>query len=153
MPAPNLFDAWLQTATDMLKIPASIRFPGGGDIGGFVYQPHTVWEAPTLYRGNAAVEQTIYSTVASPGKQLGKLTDLVLQMASLMESQLDDKCAFEDMKAIAEDIRKIKEPIAEAATNAARDELEKLRRSNESLLRALIDEYQATLQPSPSSEK
>lgn len=145
MPTPNLIDSWMQFMATALRTPTSIRLPGGGDIGGFTYQPHTVWEAPTLYRGNAALEQTIYTTVASPGKQLGKLTELVLQMAAVMEDQLKDKSNLEDVKAIAADVRGITEPAAEASANAARQELDKLLRSNETLLRAIIDEYHAAL--------
>jgi hypothetical protein len=146
MSTQNLFEAWLQAMGAALRTPTSIRFPGSGDIGGFTYQPNTVWEAPSLYRGNAALEQTIYTTVASPGKQLGKLTDLVLQMARLLEQQLENPRALQEVQAMADDVRRITEPVASAGERAARDELEKLRRSNETLLRALIEEYHHNLQ-------
>lgn len=143
MSTPNLFDSWLQAMTAPLRTPTSIHFPGSGNMGGFTYQPYTTWEAPSLYRGNATLEQTIYTTVASPGKQLGKLTDLVLQLAQLMESQLEDKGALEQVQAMADEVRKITEPVAAAGERAAREELEKLRRTNETMFRALIDEYHA----------
>jgi hypothetical protein len=146
MSSPNLIETWMQMMTAALGSPITIRFPGGGDIGGFTYQPHTVWEAPTLYRGNAALEQTIYSTVASPGKQLGKLTDLVLQMAELLEPQLTDKRMLREVRTMAADIRGLTSAAADAGATAAREELEKLRRSSETQLRALIAEYHAELQ-------
>ncbi len=153
MSTPNLIETWMQMMTAALGSPVTIRFPGGGDIGGFTYQPHTTWEAPTLYRGNAALEQTIYSTVASPGKQLGKLTELVLQMAKRLEPQLADKQSLQEVRAMAEDVRRITESAADAGANAARSELEKLRRSNETLLRTLIAEYHASLQQKDSASE
>lgn len=150
MSTPNLFEAWLQAMTAALRTPTSIRFPGSGDIGGFTYQPNTTWEAPSLYRGNAALEQTIYTTVASPGKQLGKLTDLVLQLAQLLEDRLEDKQTLQEVRAIAADVQKLTAPAAAVGAGAAREELEKLRRGNEAMLRALIAEYHATLTQEPA---
>ena len=141
MSTPTLFDSWLQMFTSTLRPPASIHFPGSGNIGGFTYQPNTVWEAPALYRGNSSLEQSIYSNIASPGKQLGKLMDVVLEMADLLETELKGSEKVAELKALADKIEQLKTPALENTEQVAREDLDKLWRSNEKALRALIAEY------------
>jgi hypothetical protein len=53
-------DTWFRFLSSTVHFPATIRNPGGGDVGGFTYQPYTKWEAPALMRGDDAVEQPVY---------------------------------------------------------------------------------------------
>jgi hypothetical protein len=56
-----------------------IHFPGSGDLD-LPYSPYTKWEAPTLYRGDDRIEHAVYTSVASPGSQLGTIIDLLDQL-------------------------------------------------------------------------
>ncbi|HEY3699213.1 MAG TPA: hypothetical protein VGK97_07765, partial [Spongiibacteraceae bacterium] len=85
----SLTDAWLR-----LWSP-TINLPGSGGIGKFNYHPYTTWGAPTLFSGNEAVEQVVYRDVATPGRQLGKLTDVVLELVDEL-TQRDSKIAGSD---------------------------------------------------------
>jgi hypothetical protein len=140
-----MFDSWLQMFSSSLRPPTSVHFPGSGNIGGFSYQPYTVWEAPSLYRGNSSLEQSIYTDIASPGKQLGKLTDLVLEIAKVLEAQLKEPEKLRDVKILADKIEQLKTPSLNNAMQAAREDLDKLLRTNEKSLRLLIDEYSEKL--------
>ena len=145
MSSANVFDSWLQMFSSSLRPPTSVHFPGSGNIGGFTYQPYTVWEAPSLYRGNSTLEQTVYTEVASPGKQLGKLMDVVLEMAQVLETELKGSEKLTELKGLAEKIEKLKEPALNNAVQVAREDLDKLLRTNEKSLRLLIDEYSEKL--------
>jgi hypothetical protein len=138
--------------TSTMRPASSIHFPGSGNIGGFTYQPYTVWEAPSLYRGNSTLEQSIYSEVASPGKQLGKLMDAVLDIAQILEQQLQGSTKVEELKALAERIEQLKTPALNNAEQTAREDLDKLWRTNEKTLRALIAEYNDKLNNDSGSD-
>lgn len=143
--ASDLFNSFMQFWTAGAARPVAINFPGSGSIGGFTYQPNTVWEAPSLYRGNLSLEQSIYANVASPGKQLGKLIDAVLAIARLLENDLKDQPAIDELKTIATMIERIKEPVVQNAEDAARCDLEKLLATNKASLQALLREFDQKL--------
>ncbi|MDB6061010.1 MAG: hypothetical protein JWM78_1113 [Verrucomicrobiaceae bacterium] len=149
MPASNFVDSWLQMFSSSLTSPTSVHLPGSGNIGGFTYQPYTVWEAPSLYRGNSTLEQSIYTEVASPGKQLGKLIDAVMALAHVV--QTDSKTsnalntAIEELKPIADQINNLKAPHLNNIEQTARDDLDKLLRTNKKSLHALLTEYSKKL--------
>lgn len=145
MPASDFVDSWFQMLGSGFGKPLAINFPGSGSIGGFTYQPNTVWEAPSLYRGNFSLEQSIYGNVASPGKQLGKLTDAVLLIAEVLGNGLQDQKQIKELCDIAQMIERLKDPVVKNAEQTARDELEKLLATNKQSLQAVIDEFQKKL--------
>lgn len=145
MPASDFVDSWFQMLGAGFSKPLAINFPGSGSIGGFTYQPKTVWEAPSLYRGNFSLEQSIYGNVASPGKQLGKLMDAVLLIAKVLGKDVKDQKQIKELNDIAEMIERLKDPVVKNAEQTAREELEKLLATNKQSLQLVIDEFQKRL--------
>ncbi|MCB0873026.1 MAG: hypothetical protein KDC36_06570 [Thermoleophilia bacterium] len=115
----------------------SIRFPGSGDLG-FNYQPNTAWEAPSLFRGDARVEQRVYSEVATPGRQLGRLSDALLSMAEHLGVDTPEVTALRE---IAQSITAIKEQVREHQEQDARAALDRLAESDPDALRRLLEGY------------
>lgn len=127
----------------------SIRFPGGGDLQ-MLYDPYTYWEAPRI--GNVGVpqiEKAVYSEVASPGKQLGILIDVVTAMVDIMEEKFEaDLKEDERMKHSLEQLKHIHQAIAEIKTkqrasmkDAAKESLESLRAADREAFKDLISDF------------
>jgi hypothetical protein len=154
MTSPNFIDSWFQMLSAAAGKPIAVNLPGSGSIGGFNYQPYTTWEAPSLYRGNIALEQSIYSGVASPGKQLGKLTDVVLKLAAILKDDVekykDAATKVAELEKIASLIEDLKKPVIETAEQNARDDLDKLLGLNKKTLRAVIDDFDRKLKEDKS---
>jgi len=147
MPTPDFINAWFNLLAAGASRPVAVNFPGSGSIGGFTYQPNTTWEAPSLYRGNIALEQNIYSNVASPGKQLGKLMDAVVAIANVLEKDLriqdvDDRKAIAELQDVAKMIEDMKAPVVQSAEDIARADLEKLLTTNKASLQKLLAEFE-----------
>lgn len=142
MSSDTLTDAWLR-----LWSP-TINLPGSGGIGKFNYHPYTTWTAPTLFSGNEAVEQVVYRDVASPGRQLGKLTDVVLELVDEL-TQRDSKIAeSENVKkliAMSAKIKSIKDVVEDNTAASAKELLEKLKATDNETFKALIKEYAALI--------
>jgi hypothetical protein len=149
MPSPDFINSWFNLLTAGATKPLAINFPGSGSIGGFTYQPNTVWEAPSLYRGNPTLEQNIYSNVASPGKQLGKLMDAVLVIARLLEKDLQDEKAIGELQTIADMIERLKAPVLQNSEDIVRAELDKLLMTNKASLQSLLTEFGNKLDEQP----
>jgi hypothetical protein len=121
-----------------LFFPA-IRLPASGNLE-LLYNPYTKWEAPTLIRGDERVEQRVYSEVASGGRQLGKITDVVLQLAKKTELASEE---VEALKGIAADIATIKAEVEDRTEKEARVLLDRLAEKDASRLRNLLADYEA----------
>jgi hypothetical protein len=138
MASETLADAWLRLFSP------TINLPGSGSIGGFSYQPYTTWEAPTLYRGDQNVEQLVYRDVASPGKQLGKLTEVVLELADAV-AKLDSDIAtsenVRELKCLSERVEAIKLTVNVNAEAVAKEALEKLKAVDPEKLSQLIKQF------------
>lgn len=118
----------------------TIKFPGSGDIGSFGYAPNTQWEAPSLYRGSAPIEQAVYSKVASPGTQLGALIDAVLVLAEQYPALSENK-AITDLQEMAKCICKTKEDVREDLEKMLRKDLDYLAENDPEALKKLIANY------------
>ena len=138
MASETLADAWLRLFSP------TINLPGSGSIGGFSYHPYTTWEAPALYRGDQNVEQLVYRDVASPGKQLGKLTEVVLELADAMAKLDSDIAASEnvrELKCMCERVEAIKQTVNVNAEATAKEALEKLKAVDPEKLNQLIKQF------------
>ncbi len=134
----TLADAWLR-----LWSP-TINLPGSGSIGGFNYHPYTTWEAPSLFRGNPVVEQGVYREVASPGKQLGAITDAVLALAEALAKNGTDLSNAEPIKKLRElddEIKTVKSRLESSATKQAETMLDELQKSDPAALQILLQKY------------
>jgi hypothetical protein len=126
-PAKTLLDTWQPFFPPYLfQFFGKNNLPASGDLGSFTSQPGTIWESPSLIRGNTTIEQTIYSNVASPGKQLGKLTDAVLAISSVLETSLKDSKSIAEIKAMSLKIEKLKAITQSNTEEDIRKYLEKL---------------------------
>ncbi|HEY3698323.1 MAG TPA: hypothetical protein VGK97_03260, partial [Spongiibacteraceae bacterium] len=98
--------------------------------------------------GNEAVEQVVYRDVATPGRQLGKLTDVVLELVDEL-TQRDSKIAGSDsvkkLIAMSEKIKSIKEVVEDNTAAAAKELLDKLKATDNETFNALIKEYAASI--------
>lgn len=138
----SLTDAWLR-----LWSP-TINLPGSGGIGKFNYHPYTTWGAPTLFSGNEAVENVVYRDVATPGRQLGKLTDVVLELVDELtqrDSKIADSESVKKLIAMSEKIKSIKEVVEDNTAAAAKELLDKLQATDNEAFNALIKEYAASI--------
>lgn len=140
---PNtLADAWLR-----LWSP-TINMPGSGSIGGFNYHPYTTWESPALFRGNQTVEFGVYREVASPGKQLGKITDAVLELANALakiDASILDAEGVQKLRELDGAVKTVKDRIEESAVKEAEKILDELCETDPDSLQRLLKEYGAKL--------
>jgi hypothetical protein len=134
----TLTDAWLR-----LWSP-TINLPGSGGIGKFNYHPYTTWAAPTLFSGNEAVEQVVYRDVATPGKQLGRLTDVVLQLVdelTKLDSNIADSECVKKLTEMTTRIKSIKTTVEDNTVAATKELLDKLKATDVEGFNALMKEY------------
>lgn len=134
----SIADAWLR-----LWSP-TINLPGSGSIGGFNYHPYTTWEAPSLFSGNQAVEAGVYREVASPGRQLGQLTDAVLEIAkALAETNpaILNGDAVKKLSDLRDEVETVKSRIEDSAANRAEKILNELRDNDPDALLRLLDKF------------
>lgn len=138
MAADNLADAWLRFFSPTFNLP------GSGSIGRFSYHPYTTWEATALFRGDGQVEQQVYREVASPGRQLGRLTEVVLELAAALAKLDRDIAASPNIAALqqmAQSVEGIKQNLRDDAGTAAREALEHLKATDEDEFRRLLRRY------------
>ncbi|HET8710717.1 MAG TPA: hypothetical protein VFM32_05035 [Spongiibacteraceae bacterium] len=136
MSSDTLADAWLR-----LWSP-TINMPGSGSIGGFNYHPYTTWQAP--FSGNQTVELGVYNEVASPGKQLGKLTDAVLELATILEHvdpKIKGATRLSELRELDNRIKSVKERIEKSAEKQAEKMLDELRTNDPETLKRLLAKY------------
>jgi len=162
------------------KFPDSLKLPGSGSFGSFNFQPNTKWESPALFRGDELVESRIYSEIASPGKQLGKISELVLQLAdtvtrlenkvSLLEQELGrstdmhaelkpagnktlDMVTLEQLETMVNDVEEVKTSNKNRVEKLVRQDLTKLAKADKDLCKAVIQEYLQELEKQITAEK
>ena len=98
------------------------RLPLSGDVNQRITAP---WFSPSLtvnYAGNPAIEDRVVTEVASYGKQLGWLNEIVLAMANKQAVPQDTLNCLE--KAV-HDIELIKQETQPSAANKALDQLKR----------------------------
>ncbi|MEH6437355.1 hypothetical protein [Massilia sp. DD77] len=96
----------------------------------------TSWFSPTItFAGNAAIEERVVQDVASYGKQIGWLNEIVLALASGKPVPADTLASM--IKAI-EKIERIKDDLAQDNYDAAVEALDRLKKTNPEGYEALL---------------
>jgi hypothetical protein len=91
------------------------------------------------YAGNADIEKDVVEKVASYGKQLGIITDVVLELAG--DKLPEDEHPLAQLREIASKVRKVKEEHKRSLTDEANDAMAKLAKSDEAEARRIASKY------------
>ena len=113
------------------------RAPWSGNVAQRITAP---WFSPSLtvnYAGDAAVEDRVVTEVASYGKQLGWLTEIVIASANGQPSPSETLARLEKA---AREIDAIKEQSRASAIEAANNALDRLERDNPAQYNELLRE-------------
>jgi hypothetical protein len=126
--------------TDPLNI-----FPGAG--GNWQEIMTRCW-SPNIslnFAGNAGVEREVNEEVASDGRQIGWLDDIVLTLAEAAAPQTLKKAddSLTKLKQAADKIAEIKKRRSTSALSAARDALDRLKAADKTAYDYLISTLQA----------
>lgn len=134
--------------TDEAPFPSLWRFfsptfnlPASGNIGSFNYHPNTLWQGPTLNRGNPAMEQTIYQEIAGPGSQLGTLVDAVLKILVKLEEnhpELSDLDEVKKLRAMGAGIEQVKRRVETRQIDEFAEQMENLARNEPARFESLM---------------
>lgn len=138
-------DSWFR----MLSPALSFRLPASGDVS-MDYSPWTNWgiSRPKATAGNPQIEAEVFSGVALPGKQLGKLTEATLALAELVKTVQPDilKHHPEQAKAIqavidlSKDVERAKDEHRKTAKAEAIEAMDRLRQSDPDQYRSFVDD-------------
>ncbi len=115
------------------------RLPLSGDVNQRITAP---WFSPSLtvnYAGDPAIEDRVVTEVASYGKQLGWLNDIVLALSNQQPVPKDTLSCLE--KAV-EKINAIKKETQLSAVDAANNALDRLKRDEPDAYAELLRERQ-----------
>ena len=113
------------------------RAPWSGNVAQRITAP---WFSPSLtvnYAGDAAVEDRVVTEVASYGKQLGWLTEIVIASANGQPLPTETLARLEKA---AREIDAIKEQSRASAIEAANNALDRLERDNPAQYNELLRE-------------
>ena len=100
------------------------------------------WFSPNLtvnYAGNPAVEDRVVKEVASYGRQIGWLTEIVLALA---RKQTLPEATLIDLEKAAKAIEAIKKDVHRSSLDAANTALDRLERDDEDAYKKLIRQRQ-----------
>jgi hypothetical protein len=120
------------------------RAPWSGNVAQRITAP---WFSPSLtvnYAGDAAVEDRVVTEVASYGKQLGWLTEIVIASANGQPLPTETLARLEKA---ARKIDAIKEQSRASAVEAANNALDRLERDNPAQYNELLRERRNSKQP------
>lgn len=114
--------------------PFDWKLPLSGDVKDI--SPVTSWFSPQYefnIAGNAALEKQVITKVASYGKQLGKLTNAVLELAEGEPGE-----AVEKLRAMANEIEALKN---KSLADSIEADLEKLKSQDKAAYEALLKRF------------
>lgn len=115
------------------------RMPLSGDVSQRITAP---WFSPSLtvnYAGDPVVEDRVVTEVASYGRQIGWLSEVVLALA---KNETPPSDALNRLKEAAEKIEAIKTKVHRSSLDAANAALDRLARDDETAYHELIRERQ-----------
>jgi hypothetical protein len=113
-----------------------------GPLSGDVTQdidPITTWLSPQFefnFSGNRRIEAEVIAEVASYGKQLGIISEALLELADGKKGG-----AIERLKALTEDIEKVKHRHEERLEQQVKADIDRLKKLDPDALKRLLDEY------------
>jgi hypothetical protein len=118
------------------------NFPGAA---GNWQEIMTRWWSPNItmnFAGNAAIEREVNEDVASYGRQIGWLNDIVAALAAAVPAEIEGDAAAADslakLKAAQEKIVAIKERRKQSALERAREALDALGSADRQAYRSLV---------------
>lgn len=114
------------------------RGPLSGDVNQDI-APVTSWLSPQLefnFAGNRRIETEVVADVASYGKQLGILSEAVLELA-----EGDPGESLARLKELTAQIDEVKQQHTDRLERQAKSELDRLKRQDPQALARLLDEY------------
>ena len=116
------------------------RWPLSGDVNQRITAP---WFSPSLtvkYAGDPVIEDRVVTEVASYGRQLGWLSEIVLALAANKPVPQD---TLHRLKEAARNIEAIKNELRPPALEAARQALDRLEREEPQQYRELLGDRQS----------
>src|SRR5438094_5239389 len=116
------------------------RWPLSGDVNQRITAP---WFSPSLtvkYAGDPVIEDRVVTEVASYGRQLGWLSEIVLALAANKPVPQD---TLHRLKEAARNIEAIKNELRPQALEAARQALDRLEREEPQQYRELLGDRQS----------
>ena len=123
---------WFYPWWGLLKSPLS------GDVVQDI-NPITSLFSPQIelnFAGNRRIETEVVTGIASYGRQIGILSEAILELASDEKGE-----AIERLKALTADIEKIKNEHKVSLKHDVKAGLDKLQRQDPATLKRLLDEY------------
>ena len=121
------------------------KMPLSGDV---MQRFNSPFFSPTFnFAGDARVEDRVVSEVASYGKQIGWLNDLVIKLAEKQEADIN---VLNKVKKAKADIDEIKQAQTTTVLRTAVDALKQLETSEPDLYRQLIKRHAEAAAGSPS---
>jgi hypothetical protein len=124
----------MTTSTTLPWFPFTFNFPSGDvDLGG-IFSPNI----SVSYAGNPAIERDVVENVASFGKQLGVISEALLEIA---EGDPGEKIGR--LKEMVADIEDVKERRKRDMKRDAEAAIERLAKLDEPALKALLRRYAA----------
>ncbi len=127
-----------------MPFPLNIMFPGAaGNLQSFegrAFSPTYTFN----YAGNAEIEREVSEDVASYGRQIGWLNDIVLALAKAAPDSMKDSAAdgsLQKLKDAMVKIEAIKERRASSAYGQAQTALEALARTDKAALTRLLRSF------------
>ena len=113
-------------------------YPFSGDVNQN-NSPVTSWLSPHVefnFSGNRRVEAEIISDIASYGKQLGILSEAIIELAEGKQGQ-----ALNRLRKLIDSIENVKDYHLDTQIHKVRSDLEELKKSNKKAFEALLSEY------------
>jgi hypothetical protein len=117
--------------------PFSLFAPG--NLNQPILPGWSVGNVSVNYAGNADIEKDVVEKVASYGKQLGIITDVVLELAG--DKPPKDEHPLAQLREIAAKVRKLKEEHKRSLTEQASDAMAKLAKTDEAEARRIARDY------------
>lgn len=135
-------DLW----SKMLSPWMNIRLPASGDVT-MNYSPWTNWGWSTSEAGDPEMENEIFTNVALPGKQLGKLTEAVRALIELAEEatpglavgESERAVAIREFRELADKIGIKKKEMLETAERDAKNALHRLKSADPKAYQRVIE--------------
>lgn len=133
--------------TRMISPLLSVRMPASGDVR-MDYNPWTNWGVSSARAGSPEIEAGVFRDVALPGKQLGKLTEAVEALITIVKDVHPDVMArhpqqaeaINDLLRMANDVSLKKDELKKTAKADALDALERLKKSDSTAFETLLAE-------------